>query len=397
MTNFIFISPNFPTNYYLFCQALKRNGINVLGIGDCPYDLLSDQVKDSLVEYYRVNSLENEAEVFQAVAFFQQKYHTIDWLESNNEYWLEKDAKLRSAFQIKSGFQMEDMAAIKHKSMMKQYYQQAGIPVARYHLVDDYASCIAFIEEVGYPIIVKPDNGVGASETYKLNNLDEFHYFFATKHPETTYIMEEFIFGRVDSYDAIINNQGQPLFETGTISPISIMDIVNDDDNAVYYIDKHIPDDLREAGRRTVTAFQVKNRFVHFEFFRLTQNMPHLGKVGDIVGLEVNMRPCGGITPDMMNYAYSTDVYQIWADMIAFGHSRYPIGQQQYCTFAGRRDGKNFVYSHEALYAKYGSAIRISQRVDDALASTMGNQMYLAVFDQAEEMEAFNRDVILEA
>lgn len=59
MTNFVFISPNFPTNYWMFCRKLKNNGINVLGIGDQPYNELSQQLKDSLNEYYKVDSLEN--------------------------------------------------------------------------------------------------------------------------------------------------------------------------------------------------------------------------------------------------------------------------------------------------------------------------------------------------
>ena len=87
--NFVFISPHFPHTYWNFCDRLKRNGVNVLGIGDCPYDALSQEVKNSLNEYYKVNSLENYDEVFRAVAFFSFKYGKIDWLESNNEYWLE--------------------------------------------------------------------------------------------------------------------------------------------------------------------------------------------------------------------------------------------------------------------------------------------------------------------
>ena len=31
MKNVIFISPNFPTNYWMFCKELKENGLNVLG------------------------------------------------------------------------------------------------------------------------------------------------------------------------------------------------------------------------------------------------------------------------------------------------------------------------------------------------------------------------------
>ena len=96
MKNFIFISPNFPENYWHFCRELKNNGLNVLGIGDAPYDYLCPELKDSLNGYYKVGSLENYDEVCRAVDFFRNKYGEIDWLESNNEYWLERDARLRT-------------------------------------------------------------------------------------------------------------------------------------------------------------------------------------------------------------------------------------------------------------------------------------------------------------
>ena len=70
MKNFIFISPNFPTNYWQFCRELKNNGLNVLGIGDQPYDELTNELKSSLNEYYKVGSLENYDEVYRAVAYF---------------------------------------------------------------------------------------------------------------------------------------------------------------------------------------------------------------------------------------------------------------------------------------------------------------------------------------
>ena len=82
------------------------------------------------------------------MAFFAFKYGRIDWLESNNEYWLERDAALRTDFNIKSGFQTEDMPRIKYKSKMKEYYQKAGIATARYHMVDDLEGCRKFIDEV---------------------------------------------------------------------------------------------------------------------------------------------------------------------------------------------------------------------------------------------------------
>ena len=131
MKNFIFISPNFPDSYWKFCWELKNNGMRVLGIGDCPYDQLKQELRDSLHEYYKVDNLENYDDVFKAVAFFTYKYGKIDWLESNNEYWLLRDAKLRTEFHITTGFMEADMDRIKLKSVMKAYYAKAGLPTAR--------------------------------------------------------------------------------------------------------------------------------------------------------------------------------------------------------------------------------------------------------------------------
>ena len=55
--NFIFISPNFPHTYWQFCDRLKKKGVNVLGIGDCSYDGLEPELKASLTEYYKVDSM----------------------------------------------------------------------------------------------------------------------------------------------------------------------------------------------------------------------------------------------------------------------------------------------------------------------------------------------------
>ncbi len=396
MKNFVFISPNFPVNYWHFCRELTNNGLNVLGIGDQPYDELLPDLRASLHEYYKVSSLENYDEVYRAVAYFIFKYGRIDFLESNNEYWLERDAHLRDDFNISSGFRSTDIPRIKYKSKMKEYYQKVGIPTARYHIVDDFDGCKAFINEVGYPVVVKPDNGVGASHTYRLTSDDDLHGFLGEREEGVSYIMEEYVFAEVNSYDAIIDSNGNPLFETGNVTPNSIMDIVNSGDNSIYYIVKELADDVRAAGRATVKSFGVKSRFVHFEFFRLTQDQPSLGKKGQVVALEVNMRPCGGISPDMMNYANSTDVYKIWADMIAFDHSEKGVGERGFCAFCGRRDGHNFVLNHDDLMNRYAKEIRVAGRVPDALSGAMGNQMYLAVFPTREAMDAFYADVLQE-
>ena len=392
MKNFIFISPNFPTNYWQFCDRLAKNGVNVLGIGDCPYDDLVPGLKKSLTEYYKVGSLENYDEVYRAVAYLTFRHGRIDALESNNEYWLEQDARLRDDFNI-PGFRTADMERIKYKSKMKAYYKQAGIPTARYHIVDNKEGCLAFIAEVGYPVIAKPDNGVGASHTCRISNEAELDAFFGEKMP-VTYIMEEAVNGQVCSYDAIINSNGDPIFESGNVTGSSIMDVVNESQDSFYHIVKNLPDDVRDAGRRTVKSFGAKSRFVHLEFFRLLEDQASLGKKGDIVALEVNMRPSGGYTPEMLNYANGTDVYTIWADMITYDSTQFPQAEHYYCGFVGRRDGDSYVLDDNSLIGKYALQVCQCGRIPDALSGAMGNRMFLAKFTEYDELMEFFRDAM---
>lgn len=388
--NLIFISPNFPQNYWQFCDRLRQNGVNVLGIGDAPYDGLSDEQRNSLTEYYKVDSLEDYDAVFRAVAFFSFKYGKIDWLESNNEHWLASDARLRRDFNITTGVQPDELALWQSKSAMKPVYREAGIPTARNHRVSDIAAARAFLEEVGgFPLFAKPDTGVGADDTWKIENDAQLEAFFVERHPDVPYIMEEFVTGDIYSYDAICDSDGNPLFESSFICP-NIAESVNAGIEVLYYITAEVPDSLRELGRRALKAFGVRNRFTHFEFFRLTEDRKGLGSKGDFVGLEVNMRPAGGFTPDMMNYAHSTDVYRLWADMVCTdSRTLQDSGIHRYCVFSSRKDAFTHIHTHNEILNRYGSRIVMCERMPDVFSAAMGNQMYTAVCDTIEEAREF--------
>ena len=389
--NLIFISPHFPDSYWQFCAGAKRNGINVLGIADTPWENLSQGLRDSLTDYYRVNNLEDYNEVYRAVAWFAHKYGKIDWIESNNEYWLEQDARLRTDFNVTTGIRADRIASIKNKSEMKKYYREGGIPTARQIKGSEgLAKVKAFVKKTGYPVIAKPDNGVGASGTTKISSADELEAWFQSHSKNySLFVIEEFITGLLVSYDAIFNDKMEPVFENNTVFPTPIMNIVHDNLDTCYWTNKTVPAKLAEIGRRTVKAFGIKSRFVHLEFFQLDRDREGLGKKGDYVGLEVNMRPPGGFTPDMMNYAHSTDVFQIWADMVAFGERRKGFGEQFYCAYVGRRDSHTYKHSHMEVLQKYGSALTLCTRMNPALADDLGDQVYIARLKEKKEIDSF--------
>ena len=389
--NVIFISPHFPQTYWQFCAGLRANGVNVLGIADTNYENLPWQLRENLTDYYKVHNLENYDEMYRAVAFYAHRYGKIDWIESNNEYWLEQDARLRTDFNVTTGIRTDHIAAIKNKSEMKKYYALGGIPTARQIKgAEGEAKIKAFVKKTGYPVIAKPDNGMGAGGTSKICNEAQLKAWLETHQADKGYyVIEEFITGLLVSYDAIFNAQGEPIFENNTVFPTPIMEIVHGNLDTCYWTNKTVPAKLSAIGRRTVKAFGIQSRFVHLEFFQLDRDREGLGKKGDYVGLEVNMRPPGGYTPDMMNFAHSTDVFQLWADMVAFNEARKPQGEQFYCAYAGRRDNHTYKHTHQEILDKYGSVMSMCERVPDALADDLCNQAYIVRLKEKKDIDTF--------
>lgn len=394
--NFIFISPAFPKNYYNFCDRLKKIGITVLGIGDTPYNELDSKVKNSLTEYYKVNSLESYDEVYRAVAFFAFKYGKIDWLESNNEYWLRQDAKLRTDFNI-VGAKLDDVISFTSKSNMKDFYIKAGVPVARYKFCSNINEDLKFIDEVGYPVIVKPNVGVGAQATYKINSKEDLESFYK-KGFQVPYIMEEFIEGNITSFDGICDSDSKVVFCDNEVFPPSIMDVVNENLEISYYVNKEVPNDIFNIGSRVLKAFNIKSRYFHLEFFRLTKAKKGLGDIGDIVALEVNMRPPGGYTPDMINFAQSVDTYQIYADVVKYDKivNVDMSNPKYYCVYLGRRDRLKYKYSFEEIKKVY-PFIQMHERMSDALSGALGNEFFIARFEFFEDMQNFKNMVFKKA
>ncbi len=392
MSNFIFISPNFPKTYYQFPQAWKQMGNCALGIGDEPWDCLSSPLKDALDEYYQVSNMEDYEEMYRAVAWLAHRHGRIDWLESNNEYWLEQDARLRTDFNISSGDKTDTVMRFKTKSNMKAYYAKAGCPVAKWHLVTNLKEGQAFIKEVGFPVVVKPDNGVGAGGTWKLSDEEDLRAFYETD-LRVPYIMEEYVPGYIQSFDGLTDQNGKIIFKTSHIFPKPIMDIVLSKGECWYYNVREIPEDLNRIGTKVIRSFALKGRFFHAEFFRLSQDKAGLGKKGELVGLEVNMRPPGGYTTDMMNFAADHDIYREYAQMAAGRPIIMPPKNPYHCVYVGKRSALRYKHSTTDIYRAYGASICMHEAMPLILQNDMGDDAYIARFKTLTEVEKFVRFV----
>ena len=126
----------------------------------------------------------------------------------------------------------------------------------------------------------------------------------------------------------------------------------------------------------------------------LKSDVKGLGKKGDIVGLEVNMRAPGAYMPDMANFAYDVDVYTIWADMLIYDKCFYDINRKYWVLYAGRRNGLCYAHNYDQIRAKYGKNIALETDVPEALAGAMGNHVFIMRAKTQEEMNDMIRYVL---
>ena len=155
--NFIFVSPNFPIRNFKWVESLKGHGINVLAIGDSPHWDLHPRLRNAAREYYFVPDLSDYGKVLEGCRYFERKYGKIDYIESNNEWWLTLDARLRKDMGVTTGFWPKDMDRIKAKSEMKECFRRGGAKTMRYLLVngpEDIGKALDFASEVGFPVSI---------------------------------------------------------------------------------------------------------------------------------------------------------------------------------------------------------------------------------------------------
>ena len=382
--NFIFISPNFPRIYSHFVKALKDRGVNVLGIGDERFESLEQELKNNLTEYCYVADLNNKAWVINTIEYLRYKYGKIDYLESNNEYWMKNDAVYRECFNIEGGYRPTDLADYQSKSGMKKYFQKAGVKTARYILVSSLEESLKFVEQVGYPVFAKPDSGVGAADTFKISNEDELKHFHEVK-PNEQYIMEEFLDGSIVSFDGIANSKSEVVVAFKETFPTPIAEVVSKNLDVFYFAESKMPKTYREMGERIIKAFNVKSRCFHTELFKLNSDKPGFAKKGEIVGLEINLRSPGGDTPDLLNLVAKTNYYEAYASMIVDDVSHLDNETNKIAFSINRKFGFNYAHSSDDIMNKYKDNLFKHGFYPESFRDAMGDEFFMFVFENEKE------------
>lgn len=365
--NVLFLSPNFPPQFFLFCRALQEQGITALGIGDSPPPDVGRPLAEAVSEYLYVRDMNVYDEVLRAVGHLTWRHGKIDRIDSMNEHWLPLEARLREDFNV-PGPRPGELQRHRSKTGMREIFTSAGVPCTEGERVTSGAQVRAFAVRVGYPLVFKPDVGVGAWSTFKVSSAAELDRALAQ--PLDGFVVERFAHGRLTSYDGLADREGRPIWETSHVYSSGVMEMVNEALDVWYYNRREIPAGLREQGLKVVRAFGLRERFFHIEFFEEPQ--------GTFRALEINIRPPGGFTTDMMNYSADFDVYRLWARVLAGEDlSKVRIERTYHCAHASRRYHVRYRVPHAELLERVRGLLVLERPIPPALAAAMGDHMYM--------------------
>jgi hypothetical protein len=344
----LYISPEFPPNYANFILKLNQMNVNVWGIGEADFYSMPEYLRSALKWYVRagLNSYADVEKALEKLISVKTSFGgapTFDFIESHNEQWLRLEAVINEKLGIE-GILPPDLDRLKKKSVMKKLFKESGLPVARGERINDYAQGLQLADILGYPLILKPDEGVGAAGIHKV--VDETQLRRVLSETTSDLVMEEFIDAQIVTYDGLADGNGRICFENSLIYGEGVLEYVLGKDT-FFYVSRHIPGKLSQVGKRLTKLFKIRRKFFHFEFF----------KVGDdYMPIEINCRPPGGAILDMMNYSVDDDLYAAYAQVIAYGEASVASEKKYFCCYLGRRD-KHYMKSHSSILDRFGHCL----------------------------------------
>ena len=353
--NVIMISPGYPAEMALFARGLAASGASVIGVGDQPAGSVPAVARDALAHYVPVGSLA-DGDAVAAVVRELARQVRIDRVECLWEPYMLLAARLREELGL-PGLTVKQTVPLRDKELMKQRLDAAGLRTPRHQSAGTVAGVWDAAERLGFPLIVKPVDGAGASDTYRADSAAELDAILPMVRHVPRVSVEEFIDGEEFTYDTICAG-GRILFENicwyrprplimkqhEWISPVTV---------ALRVLDTPELAAGRSLGTAVVAALGFRDGFTHMEWYRKAD--------GEAVFGEIGARPPGGRMVDIMNYATDADLFLAWAQAVTSGRIAEPVERHYNAAVIFKRaEGAGRITRHEGLdhlLAEYGEHV----------------------------------------
>ena len=315
----VLLSPSYPAEMINFSRGLAEVGVAVYGVGDTHRAQLPDRVKPYLADYLQVPGIMNEEDVMNRVSDWLRG-KTIDRVLTNWEPLVVLAARIRERWGL-PGMSVDTCIGFRDKQIMKERVAAAGLRVPKSRRVHTAKEVFETVEEIGYPLILKPIAGAGCADTFHVRDRAELDAALAAMGHRAEASCEEYIEGDEFTYDTLCID-GRPMMENVTqyipkplvartqewISPfaISVRDTQQPSMQAGI-----------QLGRGVLKALGMGDGFTHMEWY--------LTPKGEAVFGEIACRPGGAGLVDQINYTYDADFFREWARIACWHHYAGPF------------------------------------------------------------------------
>ena len=341
----IFVEPAFPSNQREFVRALHAVGARVTGIGESPAEYLPDEIKQCLIAYEQVPSVVHEPSMLEAVQRVQKR-EWVDRLETTVEAHIMPAANVREKCEI-PGTSARTAYLCRDKPTMKDVLREAGIACAQSTSADSAEEIRDFAGRIGFPLILKPRGGAGASGTYKVGNDGELEFAIRESGVEqgASIAVEEFVEGHEGFYDTITVD-GKVTHDFITHYYPGVLEAMRTRWVSPYFITTNRMDsehyrEVKEMGQRVVDALGIETSATHMEWF--------FGPKG-LKFSEIGCRPPGVGGWDVYSSANDFDLYKEWAHAIVDGRvDQQPSRRYSCAMLALRPDQDGAIVSYEGV------------------------------------------------
>ena len=244
------------------------------------------------------------------------------------------------------------------KARMKTVLRKAGVPCARHTLSGTAAEIRAFVQEVGFPVVVKPPAGAGGKSTFRLDHADQLEHFLARFPPDPARpaLFEEFVHGTEYSFDSVMLGGSMIWHSMSCYMPSPLEVLENAWIQWCVMLPRDISgpefDPIRQAASDGLTALGLEDGLSHMEWFRLRD--------GRIAISEVGARPPGAQFTSLLSYAHDIDFYRAWPHLMV--HDEFDPPPRRYAAGAayirGQGQGRvRRIHGLEEAQRRYGSLV----------------------------------------
>jgi formate-dependent phosphoribosylglycinamide formyltransferase (GAR transformylase) len=321
--NVIFIEPAFPPNQREFVRGLAAAGATVIGIGERPLDHLDPELRGWMIHYHQVGNVTDVDAMTDVVRWVQNRLW-VDRLEASVEAHTMAAAQVRENCTI-PGTSVRTAWLCRDKPSMKQALREVGVPTAASTAAQSAFEVRDFAAQVGYPLILKPRAGAGASGTVRVDSDTELDAALSNFGSVDSIAVEEFVEGHEAFYDTL-SIDGQPVYDFVTHYYPNVLEAMRTRWISPQFVTTNrvdtVPEyaEVREMGRQVTRALGIGTSATHMEWF--------FGPKG-LRFSEIGCRPPGVRAWDLYAAANDIDIYREWSNAIVHGNVDRPLSRRR--------------------------------------------------------------------